>query len=145
MKLKTLFLSTIIASLPLLNVAHASTEKSSEYESVVSTTYKYFDGLHRGSKSLMKDAFDMKSGNVKSFDEGKISAITLKDFSGYFTSEAKETWKGKILSVDIVDERMAFVKFDFDTPDIHYIDYLILMKSDKGWKITSKAYVENQK
>jgi len=126
-------------------LASASAEKDSEHVAIAKATYTYFDGLHLGKNKLMNKAFDMEKGQVKSLEDGKIQAISLKAFSNYFTEKSDETWQGKILSMDVVDNRMAFVKFDFDTPDTHYIDYLILLKTDGQWKITNKAYVENKK
>ena len=129
------------ASIMIASTVYAKATVSNEYQAVVATAYTYFDGLYQGDKALMSKAFDMDSGYMKSSDGKSITSTSLKLFSENFTEQSSESWQGKILSVDIVDEKMAFVKFDFNTPKIHYTDYLIMLKTDGSWKITSKAYV----
>jgi len=51
----------------------------------------------------------------------------------------------KILSVDIVDDKMAMVKLDFDTPKTHYVDYLVMYKRNNQWRIVNKTFVANKK
>ncbi|UOE89794.1 nuclear transport factor 2 family protein [Vibrio splendidus] len=126
-------------------IALAKAQTSSEYEKIVSTTYNYFEGLHSGNQSLLNQSFDMNNGYMKSNNENAINSTPLRSFAKKFTEKSEEQWHGKILSIDIVDDKMAFVKFDFDTPKIHYIDYLLLLKSDNDWLITSKAYVAQEK
>lgn len=145
MTTKSILISLLISLASFSGFASASAEKDSEHAAIAKVTYEYFDGLHLGNSKLMNKAFDMENGQVKSLEDGKINAVTLKTFSNYFTEKSDQTWQGKILSMDVVDDRMAFVKFDFDTPETHYIDYLILLKIDGQWKITNKAYVENHK
>lgn len=145
MTIKSMLTVLLIGLTSFSGFVSASAEKDSEHAAIAKVTYTYFDGLYLGNNKLMNKAFDMENGQVKSLENGKIQAISLKAFSNYFTEKSDETWQGKILSMDVVDNRMAFVKFDFDTPDSHYIDYLILLKTDGEWKITNKAYVENKK
>lgn len=142
---KRTFLLLAGVSLIFANTVYAKATTSDEYQAVVSTAYEYFNGLHRGDSALISNAFDMETGYMKSSDGTTITATSLNSFAKKFTSESKESWQGKILSVDIVDEKMAFVKFDFNTPKAHYTDYLIMLKTDEKWKITSKAYVSTPK
>ncbi|MGZ9899395.1 nuclear transport factor 2 family protein [Shewanella gaetbuli] len=110
---------------------------------MIATIYDYYNGLYKADQQQLAKAFDMQTGNMKTIKKGKVESTKLSTFATYFTKPSNENWLGNILMVDIVEDRMAMVKFNFETPEVHYIDYLILLKTDQGWKITSKAYVAN--
>jgi hypothetical protein len=74
-----------------------------------------------------------------------IRTVPLKEFSGYFKKATKDTWVANILSVDIVDDKMAMVKLDFDTPTTHYIDYLVMYKRESEWRIINKTFIAKKK
>ncbi len=144
-------LTTAIFFLLLSMSAHAEPLTGKEYQAIVETAYNYFNGAAKGDQSLLEKAFDLEFGHVKSInidkESGKetIRSIPLKEFSGFFTETVKETWKAKILSIDIVDDRMAMVKLDFDTPKMHYIDYLVMYKRDSDWRIVNKTFISKKK
>jgi len=148
-KLLSTTVALCILSLPMISTAKSVTGK--EYQAVVNTAYNYFNGAANGDQKLLSKAFDLEFGHVKMIsvnkDTGKetIRTVSLKEFSGYFKKETKDTWVANILSVDIVDDKMAMVKLDFDTPKTHYIDYLVMYKRDKEWRIINKTFIANKK
>jgi len=133
------------------NSSHAEAITSNEYKAVVSTAHNYFNGAANGDQKLLSEAFDMDFGHVKMVVIDKVTgketirSVTLKDFANYFKKATKDKWTAKILSVDIVDEKMAMVKLDFDTPKTHYVDYLVMYKRDNNWRIINKTFVANKK
>ena len=147
--IKLLILS--LFTLAFANLAHAKAETSSEYQAVVDTAYNYFNGAANADQALLAKAFDMEFGHIKmniiDKDSGKetIRSLTLKEFSAFFKKATADTWQAKILSVDIVDDKMAMVKLDFDTPKTHYVDYLVMYKREGQWLIVSKTFVANKK
>jgi len=122
-----------------------------EYQAVVDTAYNYFNGAARGDQKLLSEAFDLEFGHVKMISVNKetgketIRTVPLKEFSGYFKKATKDTWVANILSVDIVDDKMAMVKLDFDTPKTHYIDYLVMYKRENEWRIINKTFIAQKK
>lgn len=144
---KTLTLLFFILFLP----AHAESVSGKEYQAVVETAYNYFNGAANGDQKLLSQAFDLEFGHVKMItidkDTGKetIRSVPLKEFSGYFKKATTDTWQANILSVDIVDDKMAMVKLDFDTPKTHYIDYLVMYKRENNWRIINKTFVAKKK
>jgi hypothetical protein len=138
----TLFSSTFI---------HAESITGKEYQAVIKTAYDYFNGAANGDQELLSKAFDVDFGHVKMIivnkDTGKeiIRTVPLKEFSGYFKKATKDTWVANILSVDIVDDKMAMVKLDFDTPKTHYIDYLVMYKRNDEWRIINKTFIAKTK
>ncbi len=130
---------------------HAESVTGKEYQAVVETAYNYFNGAANGDQKLLSQAFDLEFGHVKMISINKetgketIRSVSLKEFSGYFKEATKDTWTANILSVDIVDNKMAMVKLDFDTPKTHYIDYLVMYKRQNEWLITNKTFTSKQK
>jgi len=135
----------------LSSTVQAKAVTSNDYEAVVQTAYNYFNGMAEGDQALLSKAFDFEFGDVKMItldkDTGKevIRTVPLKKFAGYFSKATKDIWQAKVLSVDIVDEKMAMVKLNFDTPKTHYIDYLVMYKRQGEWKIINKTFVANKK
>ena len=122
-----------------------------EYQAVVDTAYNYFNGIANADQQLLAKAFDLEFGHVKMINIDKetgkenIKTLTLKEFSGFFKQATKDKWQAKVLSVDIVDDKMAMVKLNFETPKTHYIDYLVMYKRDNNWRIINKTFVANKK
>lgn len=122
-----------------------------EYQAVVETAYNYFNGAANGDQKLLSKSFDVEFGDVKMIsvnkDTGKetIRTVPLKEFAGYFKKATKDTWEANVLSVDIVDDKMAMVKLDFHTPKTHYIDYLVMYKRENGWRIINKTFTAKNK
>jgi len=132
-------------------LSHAESVSGKEYQAVIETAYNYFNGAANGDQVLLSNAFDLEFGHVKMIsvnkDTGKetIRTVSLKEFSGYFKKATKDKWIANILSVDIVDDKMAMVKLDFDTPKTHYIDYLVMYKRDNEWRIINKTFIAKKK
>ena len=150
-KIKILSLTVAVFSLLLSATSHAEAEIGKEYQAVVDTAYNYFNGAASGDQKLLSKAFDLEFGHVKMISVNKetgkesIRTVTLKEFSGYFKKATRDTWSANILSVDIVDDKMAMVKLDFDTPKTHYIDYLVMYKRESEWRIINKTFIAKKK
>ena len=127
--------------------AHAKSSTSEEYKAVVDTAYNYFEGAANGDQALLSESFDTEFGDVKMlrFDEKTqketIRTVPLDEFAGFFTKPTAEHWKAEVVSVDIVDSKMALVKMNFITAKTHYIDYLVMYKRDSKWKVVNKTFV----
>jgi len=130
---------------------HAESVTGKEYQAVVNTAYNYFNGAANGDQELLAKAFDMDFGHVKMIvidkETGKetIKSVSLKDFSKYFKNATKDKWQAKVLSVDIVNDKMAMVKLNFETSKTHYIDYLVMYKRENNWRIVNKTFVATKK
>ncbi len=150
-KIKLLSMAVTIFAFLLTPTSYAKSVTSEEYQAVVETAYNYFNGAASGDQKLLAKAFDFEFGHVKMISVDKetgketIRTVPLKEFAGYFKKATKETWEAKILSVDIVDDKMAMVKLDFDTPKTHYIDYLVMYKRENEWRIINKTFIAKKK
>lgn len=148
-KLPIVVLATFTLFLSLTSYGKSVT--SDEYRAVVETAYNYFNGAANGDQKLLAQAFDLEFGDVKMIsidkdtDQETIRTVSLKEFSGYFKKATEDTWEANILSVDIVDDKMAIVKLNFDTPKTHYVDYLVMYKRAGDWRIINKTFVATKK
>ncbi len=148
-KVSPLVAGALLFSLSTFSQAEPVT--SNEYNSVVETAYTYFNGLAKGDQALLAQAFDFEFGDIKILEVDKetgrevIKTIALDKFAARFNKEVKETWEANILSVDIVDNKMAIVKLNFDKPTINYVDYLVMYKRNGEWRIVNKTFVANKR
>lgn len=150
-KIKLLSITVIFFSFLFSTHAHAASVTGEEYQEVVKTAYNYFNGAANGDQALLAKAFDLEFGHVKMITVNKetgketIRAVPLKEFAGYFKKATKDTWEANIVSVDIVDNKMAMVKLNFNTPKTHYIDYLVMYKRENEWRIVNKTFIAKRK
>jgi hypothetical protein len=150
-KIKLLSMTVALFAFFISTPSQAESVTGKEYQAVVQTAYNYFNGVANGDQKLLSKAFDLEFGHVKMInvnkDTGKetIRTVSLKDFSGYFKKATQDKWVANILSVDIVDDKMAMVKLDFDTPKTHYIDYLVMYKRENEWRIINKTFIAKKK
>jgi hypothetical protein len=146
-KIKLLSITVAVFTFFLSTLSHAESVTGKEYNAIVETAYNYFNGAANGDQQLLSQAFDQEFGHVKMITVNKetgketIRTVTLKEFSGYFKKATKDKWVANILSVDIVDDKMAMVKLDFKTPKTHYIDYLVMYKRENKWRIINKTFI----
>ncbi|MDP2561608.1 nuclear transport factor 2 family protein [Psychrobium sp. 1_MG-2023] len=143
--------TTIIVLVAISMTVRAESITSLEHQAVIDTAYNYFNGAANGDQKQLQQAFDTAFGDVKMIridkDSGQeiIRTVPLKEFAGFFKKATKDTWQAKILSVDIVDNKMAMVKLDFETPKTHYVDYLVMYKRNDAWRIVNKTFVATKK
>lgn len=130
---------------------HAKSVTSNEYQAVIDTAYSYFNGAANGDQAQLAKAFDLEFGHIKMISIDKeskketIRSLPLSEFVTFFKKATEDTWKADILSVDIVENKMAMVKLNFDTPKTHYIDYLVMYKRNGEWKIINKTFYSEKK
>ena len=127
--------------------SYAESVTGTEYQAVIDTAYDYFEGAAHRNQTRLFSAFDTEFGHVKMLQQDPetgdqtLRVVSLEEFVGYFKQATNDTWEGKVLSVDIVDDTMAMVKLDFKTSKTHYIDYLVMYKRNGQWKIVNKTFV----
>ena len=122
-----------------------------DYQQVTATALKYVEYAANGESDKLAQVFDVEFGDVKMInidsESGKevLRTVPLRQFAGFFTTATKETWKADLLSVDIVDHKMAMVKLNFTTAKNHYVDYLVMYKRNDVWRIVNKTFVAKAK
>ncbi|NQZ89571.1 MAG: nuclear transport factor 2 family protein [Colwellia sp.] len=150
-KIKLMLRTVVFFSLFSSTFSYAEAITGKEHQAVMQTAYNYFNGAANGDQELLSKAFDLDFGHMKMItvdkETGKetIRTVTLKEFTGYFKKATKDTWVANVLSIDIVDDKMAMVKLNFETPKTHYIDYLVMYKRNNEWRIINKTFIAKKK
>ena len=101
----------------------------------------YFDAVTDNNKNAVKRAFHPDAFIMTSFGE-RLSRSPFQQWGAFAddkpSPEAKER-QSKIVAIDQTGAR-AIAKVDLDWPDVHYIDYLSLMKFGGEWRIINKVW-----
>ncbi|KOY86905.1 hypothetical protein AD998_12800 [bacterium 336/3] len=113
----------------------------------------YFQGYIQNDSVILQKSFELDYGHMKGIGKNKLSQDSLwtRNFDVVvrrwatktpFTDAQKKKSYYKILSLDIVEEKMAVVKIKIQLGDRLFIDYLSLYKINGIWKIVNKIFVE---
>src|SRR5262245_30453688 len=101
----------------------------------------YFDAVTTNSSTAVKRAFHPESFIMTSRAD-RLSRSPFQQW-GAFADDKKSAdapaRQSRIVSIDQTGER-AVAKVDLDWPDIHYVDYLSLMKFGGEWRIINKVW-----
>lgn len=106
----------------------------------------YFEGVCETDRDKLEKAWDVQAGHMKHIKEQAgtetVSIVSANLALEWWTrSRAKESYH-KFHYVDIVDDKMAFVKFEFHFNTLKYMDYLTLYRLNGEWKIVNKSFVK---
>lgn len=114
----------------------------------------YFRGIEAADHERLGRALHLEGGHMKfvgpkdrnNRDAGQaLHTQTLTEFRAGIRPENPDPVSGTILSMDIVDGKMAWVKFRFELPDILFTDYLMFYKIDGTWKLVNKMFTAVRK
>jgi len=109
-----------------------------EVAAVQATVYNYFDGINTKDRARLESAFDT-SAQLKSPDgDGAVKVEPIADAIARWMGGEAQSRKGKILALEITDNQVAQVVFDYDGI---FVDFLTLFKLDGQWKIVDKSFI----
>ena len=127
------------------SIIYAGTGTSADYASVHAVIDSYFEGARTATSAPFEKAWELENGRIvlvrqKDGVDGVVS-VPIRDAIKRWTSKpAEESW-GKVLSIDIVDGRMAAAIVEMLYRGHVYIDLLSLYKINGDWKIVNKTFV----
>ncbi len=109
----------------------------------------YFLGGQAGDQDRLARAFYLDDGHMKFVvknDDGseELRVVTLAEFRGWMDKPNTADRVGRILAIDIVDDEMAWVKFQIDFEGGQFIDYLLLYEIGGEWSIVNKMFVRRR-
>jgi hypothetical protein len=131
------FLTLALCSLIILGTAPVQAADP-EVAAVQATVYDYFDGINTKDRARLESAFDT-SAQLKSPDgDGAVKVEPIADAIARWMGGEAQSRKGKILALEITDNQVAQVVFDYDGI---FVDFLTLFKLDGQWKIVDKSFI----
>ena len=127
-------------------------EKSEDIALITSTIENYFNGYVHRDASLLNTAFDTENGAMKVLTKSEDGNESVEN--NYF-KELIPKWASReklspavlencaldILSIDVVNSKIASAKISMKVDDTTYIDILSLQKMNQNWKIINKIFV----
>jgi hypothetical protein len=120
--------------------------QNAEEAAVRETIENYFKGHATGDGEYFKKAFHPEA-KLFWIRDGQFSTRTSAEFiagaSGRPAADEAER-KRSIESIDI-SGNAAIVKLSLDYPDVHFTDYMSMLKINGAWKIVNKTFYAEPK
>ncbi len=113
----------------------------SEIEAVIQT---YFDGLYEGDVEKLGAAFHPVS-HLYCERDGEVADVPRERWFETVRARPSPAASGlarddRVLMLDISGPETSFVKVACQIPPRYFTDYLVLNRTEVGWKIVSKVY-----
>lgn len=132
---RTLLTLSAIFTLGFLSIAQ------SDEAAVRATLTDYMDGTSKGQVARIKRAFTPSAALYSVNPDGSQKRLPIGEYIGYFKEGQARDRKGKIISIDIVNDA-AHAKVEIISGNTKFTDYILLLKLQDGWKIINKSYTK---
>ncbi|OEK07012.1 nuclear transport factor 2 family protein [Roseivirga misakiensis] len=123
----------------LLLFANSITFAQDDLKAVRATLTDYMEGTSKGQIARIKRAFTPNAALYSVNPDGTEKRLPIATYIGYFKEGQARDRKGKIISVDIVNDA-AHAKVEIISGNTRFTDYMLLLKLKDGWKIINKSY-----
>lgn len=106
---------------------------------------QHIAGIIAADAKQIEAAWDTKAGRITSVSrdkEGKevVTSGPIGEAIKLWSQKKLSGTAGEVLSVDVVNDRMALVKAKITWNRQVFDDYLVLLATDGDWKLVSKTY-----
>jgi hypothetical protein len=105
---------------------------------------QHFDGVARGNADALSAiwARDAQVQHVEKDDKGQemVTSEPAAEAIQRWTKDADLFAKGKILSVELLAEKIAYATVEFTWRNIRHIELFTLLFAGATWRITNKVY-----
>lgn len=110
-------------------------------EAVVRT---YLDGLHEGDADKIAAAFH-PCAHLYSAPKGEVVDFPRTDWLTAIKGRPSPQSQGlaredRILAIDMAGDDAACVKVNCCIPPRYFTDFLLLLKTNEGWRIVAKSF-----
>ena len=117
---------------------------ASDIAAIEAVLQTYFDGLHEGDTDKLASAFHPCS-HLYWDKDGVVQDLPREQWFEMVKSRGSAKSKGlaredRILMLDQSGPETALAKVACQIPPRYFTDYLVLLKTQQGWKIVSKVF-----
>lgn len=116
-----------------------------EVHAVRKAIQQHFDGITKGDAKMLNAVWDKDAQvrfiGVDKWGKDVVQTTPVSKLIKQWTAKPAPDSKGVIMSVDVVNDRMASAKVALKWQGATLIDYLTLMKANGQWRIVNKAFV----
>ncbi|MFY0591602.1 nuclear transport factor 2 family protein [Roseivirga sp.] len=130
---KTILIASLLLSVSSIGLAQ------DDLKAVRATLTDYMEGTSKGQIARIKRAFTTNAALYSVNPDGTEKRLPIATYIGYFKEGQSRDRKGKIISVDIVNDA-AHAKVEIISGNTKFTDYMLLLKLKDGWKIINKSY-----
>jgi hypothetical protein len=109
-----------------------------DFAGIHATVFDYLEGINQLDRDRLERAFDGNAALKSVNDEGALVIEPIASAIERWLRGAAGERSGKILSIEVADNQIARVVFDFDGA---FLDYLTLAKLDEQWRIIDKVFL----
>jgi ketosteroid isomerase-like protein len=108
-------------------------------QAIRATIQNYFDGRRNADITLLKKAYSKDARLMTTNPDNQIIVISLGDYFSVVAKRGKVKVDTKIEDLRFEDQ-LAYAKVIFNYQEKSYTDFLLLIKSDIGWRIVNKSF-----
>jgi len=117
---------------------------ATDIAAIEAVLHTYFDGLYEGDTAKLDAAFH-PCAHLYSDKDGVVQDLPREDWFSWVRSRENPKAKGlaredRILMIDQSGPETALAKVACQIPPRYFTDYLVLLKTQQGWKIVSKVF-----
>lgn len=153
-KLTITMLALVIATMALTQNTTKAMDYSSlkasltviEAHAVRKTIQQHLDGITKGDAKMLDAVWDKDAQvrfiGVDKWGKDVVQTTPVSKLIKQWTAKPSPDSNGVIMSVDVVNDRMASAKVALKWNGSTLIDYLTLMKTNGQWRIVNKAFVD---
>lgn len=116
------------------------TVMANDYLEVQSVIQKYFDGTEKGMLDRLSEAF-LESAEIQYIQEdGTLGRLPFPEYLSRFTEGRQIERYGRLVSMDVTGSAAtAKVEIYMASRERVYTDYILLLKTRQGWRISNKV------
>lgn len=142
---KLLILLTVTAAISSVIWLPASAE-SAEEAAIRAAIDHYFQGHATGDGEHFKKVFHPDS-KLFWMRDGKLNQRTSAEYIAGASGKppADEAQRKRRISLIDITGNAAVVKVELDYPNVHFTDYMSMLKIDGEWKIVNKTFYAEPK
>lgn len=130
----------VTASADFNKIIRRFLNEENEYAAIEKTIGNYFDGRKNADLAKLQSAF-LDNANLYTCVDGNEITIPVNNYFNKVESDGIQQVETKIINGDIT-ETIANFKTEFIYSDKSYTDYLTLLKTQNGWKISTKTFTQ---
>ena len=141
--MKTLGFSLVL--LLAANPVHSSSQDS-DVAGVERAIELYFEAARTHDAELFEEAFDVPNAHLKALrsrpgEPDEVRVVPIRDAIASWVLGEPEPSSGRILSIDVLDGKLATATLEIVFKGRTYVDVMSLYRVSGQWKIVNKVYV----
>lgn len=115
------------------------------HAAITACVQTYLDGLHEGDADRIAAAFHPCAHLYSRAKDGTVADLPREQWLDFVRNRPSPAKQGleradRILAVDQNGPDAACVKVNCAIPPRYFTDYLLLLRTDEGWRIVAKSF-----